>query len=391
MTKIELNEFMDKLHLRSFDKIWKHARIKYPDLDKNELKKVFDKRLKDIPGVVKKNKKYYNPVFSSNFHSYQMDLVENNSNFTPRYWYVFINTNTRMAFAYPLKNKAAADVLNVLKEFITANQVSTLTGDDESAFSANKVVEYLTDKDVSLRIILEQQHGALSIIDRFIRTIRDMNIPTQKTVRQSSHLKYVNFSLKRMKKLLSIYNNTCHSGISMNPSEMQANKELERNYIRKCLFRKLHKPKNPDLCEGEWVRYILSKDKMKKRRYVVSREAYRIAGREGLLYIISAKDGCTRLMPRWRLVTLGSPKGKGQSLITKPKNIKEANTFEGVQKGVINKIISYGKDKKHYKVQWDLPRGEKSVSEIPISFMRGSYPQLMGAMEKEFIKKVGNP
>ena len=64
---------------------------------------------------------------------------------------------------------------------------------------------------MSLRIITEQRHSALGIIDRFIRTLRDMNIPTVKSEHQSTHEKYRDFTVKRMNKLLEIYNNTTHS------------------------------------------------------------------------------------------------------------------------------------------------------------------------------------
>ena len=73
---------------------------------------------------------------------------------------------------------------------------------------------------MSLRIITEQRHSALGIIDRFIRTLRDMNIPTVKSEHQSTHEKYRDFSVKRMNKLLEIYNNTVHSSTNHTPAEM---------------------------------------------------------------------------------------------------------------------------------------------------------------------------
>ena len=83
--------------------------------------------------------------------------------------------------------------------------------DNEAAFSSKVVLDLLTAHNISLRIINDKRHTALSVIDRFIRTLRDMNIPTVKTQHQSDHPKYRDFSIKRMNKLLHIYNNTVHN------------------------------------------------------------------------------------------------------------------------------------------------------------------------------------
>lgn len=82
-----------------------------------------------------------------------------------------------------------------------------------------------------VHIITEQNHSALGIVDRFIRTLRDMNTPNEKTMKQSHDSKYKTFSLKRMNKLIEIYNNTYHRRIKFTPKEMFDDSELEYKYI----------------------------------------------------------------------------------------------------------------------------------------------------------------
>lgn len=379
-TDAEVNNIVDKLHFRSFNKIWEYLSNEYEDITRKQAKRVFDQRLKDITKTEKKHKKYFNPVFSTHTNAYLMDLLENQRGFAPKYWYIFININTRYAYAYPIERKTEKEILDVLKSFVENNNVNSLTGDDESAFSSKNTVEYLTNKKISLRIIQEQQHGALSIIDRFIRTLRDMNIPTEKTKKQSGDEKYTNFTEKRMRKLMNIYNNTYHNIIQMKPSQMKDDIDLETKYIRHCLTRRYKAITQPgyQLAENEYVRYVLEHKKTDKKRYKVSRECYIISGKEGNLYILSAKDGTTRLFPRWRLISLG---------ITKPNNIKVADTFPGISKGVVSKILRYGKDRNHYVVLFEVPGEEEVEDEIPKSYLRGKFPTKKSQLEIEFEKK----
>ena len=135
------------------------------------------------------------------------------------------------------------------------------------------------------------------------------------------------------------------------------------------------------LNEGEYVRVVLDKDAMEKRRYKVSREVYKVVGREGQLFIISAKDGSTRLVPRWKLISVG---------MEIPDNMKFASTIVGVEKGVLKRIVDWGnKDKTKYKVEFEMPDGSVYKDVIPISFVRGKYPQMETKLEKEFRERIG--
>ena len=93
---------------------------------------------------------------------------------------------------------------------------------------SKEVIEFLESKKISQRVVLEKHHESLSIIDRFIRTLRDINTVTEKQKRESGDKKYRNFTVKRMNKLLDIYNNTEHSSTGCSPKDMLNDKNLEK-------------------------------------------------------------------------------------------------------------------------------------------------------------------
>ena len=73
----------------------------------------------------------------------------------------------------------------------------------------------------------------------------------------------------------------------MKPVDMENDEDKEKQYIAFNLIRR-SKMKNHDIPTGHYVRIVLSKDLMKKRRYKVSREVYVVSGRDGKNYFISA-------------------------------------------------------------------------------------------------------
>ena len=121
-----------------------------------------------------------------------------------------------------------------------------------------------------------------------------------------------------MNELIESYNNTIHNAIGMKPKDMENDIKLERKYIAYCLIQK-SKKKNHDIPINNYVRIVLSKDILKKRRFKVSRECYQITGKEGKNYLVSASDQTTILLPRHRLIDLGP---------NKPNKYKFATTIQ---------------------------------------------------------------
>ena len=401
MNEQRINELIDRLHFRTFDKVYDSVKNEFPTITKKDLRKILMKRKKDKHLRSKQIKPYQIKIYSPTLNCWQMDLLDNGKNHVgtsspepsvlPRYWHVFIGVNNRYAVAQALNSKDAEDVRQSLLNFILKYHPVKLTSDQESSFMEKQNVQMLTDMKVVLQTVPEQNHSTLSIIDRFIRTLRDMNRPTDSDVKQSDDEMFKYFDMNTMINLLYSYNNTYHSSIKCTPKEMFDDKEKEKEYIFKCMDKneKQRKIKDFELKDGQFVRFIIARDPMKKKRYQVSNESYKIVGKEGKHYILQAKDGSTMIKPRFQLVVVKRPTDLSSNGANEEK-YKWANKIEGSNKMLLKEILSFDKQHNKYRVKFSKPNGRDTISTIPVSFVRGRFPQKMTAMEKEYFKNHGS-
>ena len=379
MTK-HINDYIDTLHFRSTHHVLNRVRERFPDEDDDTLKDIINRRLKDRFIKESNLEPYYFKIFSTRPGCWFHDLLDNGKNNDPRYWHIFIGTNNHYGVAQPLKNKTASDIKRSLIQFVNQYHPTKLTSDEESAFIEKSVIQYLTNQHVDMHIITEQNHSALGIIDRFIRTLRDMNIPTEKGTRQSHHEKYKSFTPKRMAKLIEIYNDTPNARIKCTPKEMYDDPDKEKEYIFDQLKKRDKQQGIKDLVikEGSYVRYILPRSNgMVKKRFQYSWECYKVESVKGNMYTLMARDGTVMNLPRFKLI-LCSKDG------SKPNNIKWADTIPGKWTGVISKILSFDPRKNKYTVLFTVPGGEDYVDVVPVRNLRDSYPQRMSELEREF-------
>jgi hypothetical protein len=191
----ELKRFIQKLHLRTFQKIMPHVKEKYPDATEQQVKDIIKSFIHDPKHL--NQKQYYNKIFSDHPHAWMCDLLDNSGQ-TPDYnnkaekeqkemtkeipmlWFIFININTRYAAAYPVYHKTNEAILDKLKQFLREHKCSSLTSDKESAFISKTITNHLKTNKISQYIVLDNNHTSLAIIDSFIRHLRDMNITNQK-------------------------------------------------------------------------------------------------------------------------------------------------------------------------------------------------------------------
>ena len=380
-------EIINNLPFRSETKLEHEVLKRDPSTNRHQIKKSISKRLHDRKF---KQKPYYYHVFSHVTRSYQHDLLENPrsdipNQDVPHYFHIFININTRFAVAHPLKSKSSQEIHESLDQFIQKYKPSKLTSDSEPAFTSSQNTKLLSDNNVQQFIVqdLAHNHSTLSIIDRLIKTLRDMNTPKPTSKHESTHPKFKSFSIPKMNKLIKIYNNSYHSAIKTEPEIMQNNPELESEYIFKQSERRLNQERisNFQLKPGAFVRYLLPTVKNHKKRFTTSFEAYKIDSRSGNLYNIIAQDGTTITLPRFRLI-LAHKSGK------LPDNIKWAETIPDRWNGTIEKIISFNPKTNKYRVQFTTPNNESKpyIDEIPAVNLRGKYPQFISEIEKQFHK-----
>lgn len=382
MTEQEINDFIDKLHFRTFNHVQKKVKEKFPNLKDDKLKEIVDKRLKDKFIKIRKITPYYVKIFSTRPNCWFHDLMDNGRGNEPRYWHIFLGTNNHYAVALPLDNKQAASIRKTLTEFVNKFHPVKLTSDEEAGFIEKNNLKFLTDNHVKIHIITEQNHSSLGTIDRFIRTLRDMNIPTEKKDKQSHDPKYQTFTPKRMEKLLEIYNSTYHSRINCSPKEMLNNPDLEKEYIFDQLDKKDKQEKIKDfhLQKGAFVRYIIPRANGRRKRFQISRECYKIEEIKGNMYTLIARDGTVKNLPRFKIM-LCSKDG------TKPSNIKWADTIPGAWNGVVKEIKSFDEKTRKYTVTFSVPGQPDYEDEVPETYLRGNFPQQLSEMEKAYIQQ----
>ena len=374
----QIDRAIDKTHLKSTKKIIPHIQKQFADATPEAIAAVNKARPKDI--YPRKKENYYYPIFSNHPHSFQIDLLEQSherdKDKYPAFYLIIINVNTKYAYAYPVENKNQDTILKAIKDFVSKHRVISFTCDEEGAFQSNKVLDYLTERKISVKLINEQRHSALSVIDKFIETLRDMNTPGVHSKHQSNDPKYRDFTKHRMEKLLKIYNDTLHTSHGHTPTEMENDIRLEKKFIIRKLYQlnRRRKITDFDLKPDTYVRYLLPKDPMKKHRYKVSPEAYKISHKEGNAYVIMAQDGTTKTVARWRLFPVEE---------RHRDKVKFANTF-GNNSGTVSKINKYNTKTHKYNVEFTMPDGTTYNDTIHERNLRGTTPQIKSHMERLF-------
>ena len=371
MTETRVNNYIDKLRFRTYKKVLPNVLHKFPNMDKDTVREIVRKRLHDKVTTNTHKRIYQVKIFSKFPNAWFTDLYDNLAGHNPRYWQIFINTNTKYAVAYELQDKTADSIHNNLKQFVQKYHPRKITSDEEAGLIAKKNMDYLANNKCGVFIVQERNHSTLGIIDRFIRTLRDMNTAQMKPVRDdNSDEQFHYISSDKMKKLLKSYNNSIHSTTKHTPADMMANPQMEEEYIKKCLekYDQQLGIKDFKLKVGDYVRYITDRDRFNKRRYNVSREAYKIDDVLGNIYTLIASDGTTRNLPRWRLLKV--PQGE----------IKRFGKTLGTDKGVVERVLNRVSNNR-VNVKFKMPDGSNYTKVINVSELRMPYPQIKSKYE----------
>jgi hypothetical protein len=361
MTQTEMIDYLlQKSHFRSDKKVVDYVNNKMREYGYPLI--MSDKILHRNKYVRRKNnyrwfatRHYEYPIFANHFHSFQIDIIDQSKEYNvplpeltaeekimnnkhdqkillaqkiegsnpvefidsehpepgrkdhtvPPYIYVFQNVNTKYVRAVAMWHKSGLSTLKAL-ELIwrdTHHKLVSIVSDKEKAIRSRLVKDWLHDHMVSLKLIRGDRHSALGVINRMIRTLRDMNTVEEKSKHQSHHKKYRDFSIYRIAKLIHTYNHTKHDTTHRIPAEADRDQKWEENWIIKKLYETEQRKRLSDyeLERGDFVRYIIPKDPLQKRRYSLSPEKYKVRRHKGHAYIIMAQDGEELTVPRWRL------------------------------------------------------------------------------------------
>ena len=189
-------------------------------------------------------------VFPEN--TWLIDLVR----FTDDCWYVFfVEANTRYLIPVEGNGEAITEdawepftarvpseyFMKAFKTFLQVNvlpkternirnnmqpkNVSLIIGDSEKAFWTPMMTRFYKRLHIKTEKVntAKEGHTRMSILDRLVRTIRDMFYT----------LNYKTYHPNDMIRIATIYNNTKHSTLQYTPKQVHENAQLERSIMRK--------------------------------------------------------------------------------------------------------------------------------------------------------------
>ena len=361
---MDLDNYIDNLGFRSLDKVYKAVKEKFPDIKKSDVKEYLESLGAESKNELKPKtmRSKMGKSYSAFIGGYQIDLFI----YKRKYYLLAININTRYGYiSKPIKNRSVHEVLPEIKIFVDKFKPQIISCDNEPAFTSKDTVDYLISKDIELRIITEQLHSSLGIINRFCRTIRDMLFKSKSLT---------------LDEAIEIYNNSYHRMIGMKPKDMQNDSELEEMYISRSIFENKAKIKklHENIKVGSKVRFINEyENKLKKIRYKLSPYYYIVDSIDNFKAAIMAKDGSIKSVPLYRIVKLKPSETR----------IQFAETIDGTSRGVIDEIIDYNTKNKSAKVKFTLPDGNHQIQTIPVRYLREQIPTRVSDLEMEFLKK----
>ena len=176
---------------------------------------------------VKQQEKLQRHTFAKVVNSYELDLMffKYNPNVKEAIYLVLININTRFAYIVLIPNKNIESIKRAISKLIYYGlDITNLRYDGELALNSKEMQEFWKSMNIEFFRTTSKFTNKTRIVDRFIRTLRDLyfnSVGTQKLSHEKQH--------DLMQQLVTIYNNTEHSSTGMKPAEM--NYEQEYKYI----------------------------------------------------------------------------------------------------------------------------------------------------------------
>ena len=215
-----------------------------------------------------------------------------------------------------LKNDAKATISylraleKMIREVSLTNPIKHLNGDGEGAFSSKLSLDFYRQRGITFhpapRMMIEDKkktkgykteplHGSLALVDRFVRTLRDMTF--------NAGYKLTPLVLKEM---VRQYNNAPHStlskiiGFDVSPLMVQKDKNKEEYIVMKINKENIATMLNGDyeLNKGMNVKVYNEKNVLGKRRTLARKGE--IIGKQGSLYKVKTNLG-EELIPRYKI------------------------------------------------------------------------------------------
>ena len=356
----------EKYKFKSLKKAYQYFDNKDYGYSHKEIKEYFDS-IHTQSFLKKYNKNEMGSFFSTTPGAYQMDIYFHNK----QSYLLCIEINSRYVWIKKIKSKNTTDVLDAIKQFVYDCDPSIITCDEESAFRSIQVVDYLRSENIRLIVSLAQLHSEMGVLNRFCRTLNS-RIDDKTSVEEA----------------VNTYNKSPHEATGTTPKKMHNDEELEKEYIFKKMDERDEKKKlllkNP-IRKGDNVRYVLDKQMFKKNQHnrKLSTHYYKV---EDVIspfsYVIIAKDGSIKKLPRYRLYKINSKKG-----LTFGDSIEDESLFT-----VYDKIFNYYPHKNPRKSEYEVQvinRDDDGVKHktkrrIKCYMLREGSPTHLSELEMEY-------
>ena len=278
---------------------------------------------------LKQNMKLFQLHKVSSRNSYLIDLMMIDHlcylvaiNINTRYLYVKLTNIELDENKFSKRDKKSTKrYLNALRALIDEGMnPKFLSGDGEKAFNSIEAQQFYTKNGIRFISVPRQFNGAypkfmineqrlanktsplhtsLGLIDRVIRTLRDM----------AYNMKVGLITPNIMKELVYQYNNAPHqtlskyAGFPVSPKMTQDDKELEEFIVRRIMQENynIQNRNGFNIKEGTNVKVYNETDKMLKRRSIIQPGEYQVIDFNNGLYKVRSSNGKIQFLPRWRL------------------------------------------------------------------------------------------
>lgn len=274
---------------------------------------------------LKSNIKRYQTHKISSRNSFIIDLMFEKRKFC---YLVAININTRYLVVAPLNieieskdgvvrmtraKKNITNFIRAMEKVMSEVEIRHLYGDSEPAFVSTEAKNYYRSQNIVWHDVprmtitdyntirkSEPQHTSLGIVDRVIRTIRDMGW----------NMKAKIITPKVMEEIVKQYNSAPHktlslyAGFPVTPTMVQNDADLEEYITREIMKENYNITQSGKLRIGEKVKVYNVPDPMIKRRTMIVPGEHRVTKFKNGFYTVRDQKGNTQKVPRYRLSLL---------------------------------------------------------------------------------------
>ena len=147
-----------------------------------------------------------------------------------------------------MKNKTSISVTTAMHHIIEQSKPDIINCDQDSEFTSKEFKKLTADNAINVRYVPVGDHHKLAIVDRFIRTVRQLFNNYQTVYKTTRYIDVLD-------KLVDNYNNTYHSGIKGIPNKPERKRLLAitRDKYNKALGEEKH------FKVGQTVRFLKNK------------------------------------------------------------------------------------------------------------------------------------